>query len=233
MDIEGFGERLVDQLVARDWVRTPADIYGLTEQALQSLDRLGQKSATNLLRAIDRSRHRPLARFIYALGIRDVGESTARDLAGRFGDIAPLMEADKEHLQQVPDIGPVVAESIARFFSEPHNREVVRQLLAAGVHPEPQHRINTTGSSLQGKTFVLTGTLQGLTREAAAALIEAAGGKVSGSVSKNTHFVIAGADPGTKYDKAISLGITVLDEAALLELLGGQSQLGGSIESNH
>jgi DNA ligase (NAD+) len=217
MDIEGLGDKLVDQLVDNGIVKTPADIYELDVETLAGLERMGEKSAANVVQAIARSRNATLARFIFALGIRNVGESTARDLARAFGNIRALMEADEERLQQVPDVGPVVAHSIAGFFREPHNREVVANLLNAGIRwadaPLP------AGGSLTGKVFVLTGTLSGLTREHATERIEAAGGKVASSVSKKTSYVVAGADPGSKYDKARELGIPVLDEEGLLHLL--------------
>ncbi len=219
MDIEGLGDKLVDQLVEHRLLTTPADIYRLTQPALEDLERMGEKSAANLIAAIVKSRETTLPRFIYALGIRNVGESTARDLANAFGDIQALMDADDERLQEVPDVGPVVAQSIAHFFHEPHNRKVVNDLLAAGVRwkaPKTNGRRTTT---LAGKTFVLTGTLPNLTREDAAERIQAAGGKVTGSVSKKTDYVVVGADPGSKYDKARELDVPVLDEEGLLALL--------------
>jgi DNA ligase (NAD+) len=224
LDIEGLGDKLVEQLVEQGLVQTPADLYRLDAERLAALDRMGEKSAASLVAAIGDSRHPRLARFIYALGIRNVGESTARDLARDFGDIHTLMAADETRLQQVLDIGPVVARSIQAFFSEPHNREVINRLLKAGVEPVPEAPAphagqGLAGPGLAGKTFVLTGTLPGLTREEAAARIEAAGGKVTGSVSKKTGFVVAGAEPGSKYDKAVTLGIPVLDEDGLLKLL--------------
>ena len=219
MDIDGVGEKIVDQLVDADLVRTPADLYQLHARDLAALERMGEKSATNLVAAIDRSRATTLARFIYALGIRNVGESTARDLAQTFPDITALMQADVESLQRVPDVGPVVAQSIAHFFSEAHNREVVLRLLAAGVRPEAAGPQRRGKPALTGKRFVLTGTLPSMSREQASTLIEAAGGSVTSSVSKKTDFVVAGAEPGSKYDRALALGIPVLDEAGLLELL--------------
>jgi DNA ligase (NAD+) len=217
IDIEGLGEKLVDQLIDTDIVRTPADIYRLDVETLARLERMAEKSATNVVEAIQRTRNTTLARFIFALGIRNVGEATARDLAGAFGDIHALMDADEDRLQQVPDVGPVVAQSIASFFREPHNREVVAKLLQAGLRWEDKPVAASGG--LQGKTLVLTGTLPTLTREQAKARIEAAGGKVAGSVSKKTSFVIAGADPGGKYERARELGVPVLDEQGLLHLL--------------
>ncbi len=219
MDIEGLGEKLVDQLVDQGLVATVADLYKLDLRTLASLERMGEKSAANLLAAIDKSHTTTLARFIYALGIRNVGEATAKDLARHFGSLQALMQADVETLQQVPEVGPVVAESIAHFFGEAHNRKVIEALIAAGVH-WPEGETQRTGElPLAGKTFVLTGTLPTLTREEAKALIEAQGGKVVGSVSKSTDYVVVGSDPGSKFTKARELGITMLDEAQLRELL--------------
>ncbi len=218
IDIEGLGEKLVEQLVDHELLKTPADIYRLTPETLSELERMGEKSAANLITAIDHSRNTTLPRFVYALGIRNVGESTARDLANAIGDIQALMDADVEELQEVPDVGPVVAQSIASFFHEPHNRKVVNDLLAAGVRwKAPKTSVRCT--TLAGKTFVLTGTLPHLAREEAAERIQAAGGKVTGSVSKKTDYVVVGADPGSKYDKARELDISVLDEEGLLKLL--------------
>ena len=219
MDIEGLGEKLVDQLVDGDLLETPADIYRLKQATLERLERMGEKSAANLLGAIDRSRETTLARFVYALGIRNVGESTARDLANSIGDIHALMSADEDQLQQVPDVGPVVAQSIAHFFREPHNRKVVNDLLAAGVRWKAPAAGIARRTMLAGKTFVLTGTLPSLSRETAAERIQAAGGKVTGTVSKKTDYVVVGADPGSKYDKARELDVPVLDEEGLLQLL--------------
>jgi len=220
MDIEGLGEKLAEQLVDNRIVRTPADLYKLGIAKLAELERMADKSAGNLLAAIEKSKQTTLARFIYALGIRNVGESTAQDLARYFGNIDRLAKADAETLQQVPDVGPVVAQSIAGFFAEPHNLEVIQQLLAAGVRfAETVFLRLDTASPVYGKTFVLTGTLPRLTRDEAQQRIRDAGGKVSGSVSKKTDYVVAGADPGSKYDKARDLGVTILDEAGLLKLL--------------
>ncbi|MBL8488739.1 MAG: NAD-dependent DNA ligase LigA [Rhodocyclaceae bacterium] len=218
LDIEGLGEKLVDQLVDTGLVRTPADIYALDLDRLAALDRMAEKSAANLLAAVERSRTTTLSRFVYALGIRNVGEATARDLARHFGDLPPLMDADEVGLQAVPDVGPVVARSIARFFAEPHNREVIAALRGAGVH-WPIHAAVAAGPApLAGRTFVLTGTLPTMSRDEAKGLIEARGGKVAGSVSKKTDFVVAGAEAGSKLDKARELGVAVIDEAALLAL---------------
>ena len=220
MDIEGLGEKLVEQLVHGNTVRTPADLYKLGIASLADLDRMAEKSATNLAAAIEKSKHTTLTRFIYALGIRNVGESTAPDLARYFGNLERLMQADADALQQVPDIGPVVAQSIVGFFAEPHNREVIEQLLAAGVtFAETEAKEVDTANPAYGKTFVLTGTMPALKRDDAAQRIRDRGGKVSGSVSKKTDFVVAGADAGSKLDKARELGVAILDEAALLKLL--------------
>jgi DNA ligase (NAD+) len=220
LDIEGLGERIVDQLVERDMVHTPADVYRLTAEQLAELERMGEKSAANLHAAIDRSRTSTLARVIYALGIRHVGESTARDLADHFGRMDALMNADEASLLGVRDVGPVVAASILRFFAEPHNREVVEALSQAKeTWHEGEPRPAIVEGSAAGKTFVITGTLPTLSRDAAKALIESHGGKVSGSVSKKTGYVVAGADPGSKLAKAEELGVAVIDEAGLLRLL--------------
>ncbi len=221
MDIGGLGEKLVDQLVDGELVRSPADLFQLDLATLAGLERMAEKSAANLLAAIDRARSTTLARFIYALGIRHVGETTARDLAGHFGSLDALMAADESRLLEVPDVGPVVAASVARFFAEPHNREVIGLLRAAGVHwPQDSSRPEAPRGPLAGAAVVLTGTLPNMSREQASERIVAAGGKVTGSVSRKTTFVVAGADAGAKLDKARSLGVRVLDEAGLLQLLG-------------
>jgi DNA ligase (NAD+) len=219
LDIEGLGEKLVDQLVDRDLVKSAADLYRLDAATLAELERMGEKSAQNIVAAIEHSKDTTLARLIYALGIRNVGEATARDLAHFFISLDALMAADADALQRVNDVGPVVAESIAGFFAEPHNREVIASLLKAGVRGKADARPVTVRAVLQGLTFVLTGTLPRLTREEAAALIEAAGGKVSGSVSKKTDYVVAGEDAGSKLDKASALGVAVIDEDGLRHLL--------------
>lgn len=224
MNIDGVGDKLVEQLVDNAIIRTPADLYKLGISALAALGRMAEKSAGNVVSAIQKSRNTTLARFIYSLGIRNVGETTAKDLARYFGNLDSLIMADTESLQQVPDIGPVVAQSVTNFFSERHNIEVIEQLRAGGVRWEEgagmqQAKAGVSIGKLGGKTFVLTGTLLNLTREDAKEKIEALGGKVAGSVSKRTDYVVAGTDPGSKYDKAVELGITVLDEAGLLQLL--------------
>ncbi len=222
MDIEGLGDRLVEQMVDQAIVRTTADLYKLGLTALVNLERMAEKSASNILRAIEQSKHTTLARFIYALGIRNVGEATARDLAAHLGGLDRLVQASSERLQQIPDVGPVVAQSIVDFFAEAHNCEVIEQLRACGVHwDEHEEKPALTGAflPLSGKTFVLTGTLPTMSREEAKEKIESLGGKVSGSVSRKTDYVVAGADPGSKYDKAISLGVAILDQTGLEALL--------------
>ena len=219
MDIEGLGEKLVEQLVDADIVRTPADLYRLGLLALANLERMAEKSASNLLEAIERSKTTTLARFIFALGIRNVGESTARDLARHFGALDALLEADEAALLAVPDVGPIVAQCLLQFLAEPHNREVIEQLRAAGiVFPEGEGEAAELGP-LAGKTLVLTGTLPQLARDEAKALIEAAGGKVSGSVSRKTHYVVAGSEAGSKLAKAQELAVPIIDEAQLRILL--------------
>jgi DNA ligase (NAD+) len=227
LDIDGLGERLVDQLVDSGRVRTPADLFHLDQAALMALDRMGERSAHNLLQAIDKARHTSLERFIHALGIRHVGESTAQALAAHFGSLDALIAADEARLLEVPDIGPVVAESIRRFLDERHNREVIAALRQAGVHwPESAGSPARGGGPLSGRTFVLTGTMPGLTRIEATELIQAAGGHVSGSVSKKTDFVVTGEEAGSKLERARALGVPVIDEAGLRGLLGGHGHNG-------
>jgi DNA ligase (NAD+) len=219
MDVEGLGEKLIDQLVDNDLVESPADLYELRTETLAGMERMAEKSAANVVAAITASKKTSLDRFIYALGIRNVGEQTAKDLATHFGDLEALMQADEEELQSVSDIGPVVAASVHGFFSEPHNRTVIERLVANGVHWEKVKRTAARSRVLAGKTFVLTGTLGNMTRDEARQRIESLGGKVSGSVSKKTDYVVAGDKPGSKLDKAQQLGVAVLDEPALLELI--------------
>ena len=230
MNIDGVGDKLVEQLVDNAIIRTPADLYKLGIAALATLGRMAEKSAGNVINAIEKSKSTTLARFIYSLGIRNVGETTAKNLARHFGNLDRLIMADAEGLQQAPDIGPVVAESIIDFFAERHNLEVIEQLRAGGVRWEEGAGVSQAQASsgqtaslsvgkLGGKTFVLTGTLPNLARDDAKEKIEALGGKVVGSVSKKTDYVVAGADPGSKFDKALELGIAILDEEGLLQLL--------------
>ncbi|WP_017524626.1 NAD-dependent DNA ligase LigA [Pusillimonas noertemannii] len=220
LDIEGLGEKLIDQLVDSGRIRSLADLFTLRVEELILYDRMGRKSAENLVAAIDKARSPSLGALLFAMGIRQVGETTARDLALHFGSIEAVMNADEEALLVVNDVGPVVASSILQFFAEPHNREIVQALMDAGVQPSvdaaPAGRL-----VLSGKTLVLTGTLPSLTRDEATRRILAAGGKVSGSVSKKTSYVVAGEEAGSKLVKAQDLGVTVLDEAGLLALLDG------------
>jgi DNA ligase (NAD+) len=224
LDIDGLGERLIDQLVDSGRVQTPVDLYHLDPAVLSSLERMGEKSAANLLQAIDQSRRTALERFIYALGIRHVGESTALALASHFGSLDALMAADEERLLEVPDIGPVVAQSIRRFLDEPHNRQVIAALRKAGVQwPETAGSTASREGRLSGRTFVITGTLPGLSRTEATERIQAAGGHVSGSVSKKTDYVVAGEEAGSKLDRARELGVMIIDESELRRLLGGDN----------
>ncbi|MCX9156548.1 NAD-dependent DNA ligase LigA [Niveibacterium sp. 24ML] len=232
MDIEGLGDKLVDQLVDAGIVTTPADLYGLTVERLASLERMGELSAQNLVAAISKSRETTLARFVFALGIRNVGEATAKELARHYGRLDALRRANADALQLVADVGPVVAASIAHFFSETHNASVIDALIAAGVRWPETDGGGATQGALAGKTFVLTGTLPTLSRDEASALIEAQGGKVSGSVSKKTSYVVAGAEAGSKLDKAQQLGIKTLDEAGLQALLA-QSDLSTNQEQDN
>jgi DNA ligase (NAD+) len=222
MNIDGLGDRLVEQLVDANIVRTSADLYRLGLLAIINLERMGEKSAVNLLAAIEQSKHTTLARFIYALGIRNVGETTAKDLAQHYGSLDKLLAVDEAGLLQVRDVGPVVARSIVEFLQEPHNCEVIEQLRACGVQWQEHEMQAAIILPFTGKTFVLTGTLQTLSRDEAKEKLEALGAKVSGSVSKKTHYVVAGAEAGSKLDKARELGVSILDEAQFLELLEKQ-----------
>lgn len=218
MDIENLGEKLVDQLVERGLVTTPADLYTLPLEQLAGLERMAQKSAENLLAGIAASRGRPLARFVFALGIRHVGEQTAKDLGRHFGQLDALMAADEEALLQVPDVGPVVAASIRAFFRESHNLAVIEGLRAARAWVDGVAQVTPAGR-FAGRIFVLTGTLPTLSRDQARAMIESLGGKVAGSVSSKTHYVVAGADPGSKLAKAEQLNLRILDEDAFRQLI--------------
>lgn len=223
MDIEGLGGKLVDQLVDGQVVRVLPDLYKLGLTALSALDRMAEKSAQNVLAALEKSKSTTLQRFLFGLGIRNVGESTAKDLAKHFGKLDAIMDASVEELLQVKDVGPVVADSIHTFFAQPHNREVVEQLRACGVHWEEGEPAEKAPQLLAGLTVVLTGTLPTLGRDTAKDMLEAAGAKVSGSVSKKTSYVVAGAEAGSKLAKAEELGVPVLDEAGMLALLRGES----------
>ncbi|MBT9524132.1 MAG: NAD-dependent DNA ligase LigA [Rhizobacter sp.] len=220
MDVEGLGDKLVDQLIEAQVVHTLPDLYKLGLTSLSTLDRMGEKSAQNLLAGLEKSKRTTLARFLYSLGIRQIGETTAKDLAKHFGSLDRIMDASIEQLLEVNDVGPIVAQSIRTFFDQPHNREVVEQLRAAGITwPEHDGEGDLSPKPLAGKTFVLTGTLPVLSRDEAKEMIEAAGGKVSGSVSKKTNYVVAGEEAGSKLEKARELGVEVIDEAGLRALL--------------
>lgn len=219
MDIEGLGDKLVDQLVDHAVVKVLPDLYRLGLSSLAGLERMAEKSAQNVLAALEKSKSTTLARFLFGLGIRHVGEATAKDLARHFGSLDAIMQASEDQLLQVPDIGPVVAQSVRTFFEQAHNREVIEQLRACGVHWEEGVSNAQSLSPLAGKIFVLTGTLATLSRDQARLSLESAGAKVAGSVSKKTDFVVAGQEAGSKLDKARELGVAVLDEAGLLELL--------------
>lgn len=219
MGIDGMGEKIVDVLVDKGLIKRPSDIYALSVETLAEIDRMGPKSAANLMAAINKSRTTTLDRFIFALGIRHVGEATARDLAAHFGTLEALRAADETALLEVPDVGPALAESITAFFAEEHNAQELERLKMAGIVWPEGRVVANEPSAVAGKTFVLTGTLPTLSRDAAKDRILAAGGKVSGSVSKKTDFVVAGEAAGSKLDKAQALGVTVIDEAALLAML--------------
>ena len=219
VEIEGLGDKLVEQLVDANVIRTLPDLYRLGFAALASLDRMADKSASNLVAALEKSKHTSLPRFVFGLGIRHVGEATAKALARHFGQLDSIMDASEQALLEVADVGPIVAKSIRTFFDQPHNREVVEQLRACGVTWEEGAPTFVAPRLLSGKTFVITGTLPGLSRDEAKDRIEAAGGKVAGSVSKKTDYVVAGAEAGSKLVKAQALGVAVIDEAALLALL--------------
>src|SRR5450830_1539878 len=219
IDIEGLGDQLIDQLVDKQLITTPADLYRLGLTALAELDRMAEKSAQNVLAALEKSKSTTLARFIYALGIRHVGEATAKELGRHFGNMDAVMAASEEQLLEVADVGPVVAQSIISFFADGLNVELVNQLRAAGIHWNEGSGVEIPSKLFAGKTFVLTGSLPNLTRDDAAQRIEAAGGKVSSSVSKKTSYVVAGAEAGSKLAKAEELGIAILDEEALLSLI--------------
>ncbi len=220
MNIEGLGDKLVDQLVDAEMVHTPADLYRLDKEQLASLERMAEKSAANLIEGIEKSKDTTLPKFLYALGIRHVGEVTGKDLAQHFCTVDAVMDASVEQLLEVRDVGPVVAESIRRFFDEEHNRAVVRELRDCGIHwPAIEVKVVAAGHPFAGKTVVLTGTLSAMSRDAAKDKLEALGAKVSGSVSKKTDFVIAGVEAGSKLDKAQELGVAVLDEAQFIAML--------------
>ena len=218
MDIAGLGPAVLRQLLSAHLIEDPADLYKLNQESLESLERMGEKSAGNLLNAIENSKKASQARLIFALGIRHVGSQIAKTLASRYGSLANLMRAEQEELLEIPEIGPSIAASLAEFFTNPHNRQVINKLAEAGIDINPagtQAKENT----LAGKTFVLTGTLAGYSRQEAQELLESLGGKVTGSISRKTNYLIAGENPGSKQDKAVALGVTVLDENAFADMI--------------
>jgi DNA ligase (NAD+) len=218
MDIDGLGEKIVDQFVDKGLVKDVADLYALKEEEVAELERMAEKSAQNLLEEIEASKKNSLARLIYALGIQFVGERTGQLLAEHFSSLEELAAAKEEELEQVPEVGPKVAASIVEFFSEPSNRQLIKKLANAGVRPTTERR-EVKSDKLAGKTFVFTGTLVNRTREEAGAIVQQHGGKVSGAVSNKTNYVVVGTDPGSKYDKAKELGVTILDESEFEKLL--------------
>jgi DNA ligase (NAD+) len=222
MDVDGLGDKLVDQLVDTAQVNTLADLYHLKLDRLSNMDRMAEKSAVNLLEALEKSKSTTLGRFLFSLGIRHVGEATAKELARHFGQLDAIMVASEDALLQVADVGPVVAHSLRTFFDQPHNREVVLALRDAGVTWPEGDALAPTEMPLAGITVVLTGTLQSMGRDEAKEKLEALGAKVAGSVSKKTHYVVAGAESGSKLDKAQALGVPVLDDTGLTLLLSGQ-----------
>jgi DNA ligase (NAD+) len=220
MNIEGLGESMVEQLVERQLVRDVADLYDLDAATLENLERMGKKSASNLLSEIDRSKTNDVWRLINGLGIRHVGERGAQVLVEHFGSVAALATASLEDLRQAREVGPVLAASVRQWFDEPSNRRLLERLAAAGVRVEAPARVKTDGPQpLEGLTFVITGTLDAMSRDEAQRRIEDLGGKVTGSVSKKTNYLVAGADAGSKLEKARALGVTTLDEPAFLKLI--------------
>ncbi len=219
LDIEGLGDKLVEQLVDEGLIHDPADLYLLSKQQYAELDRMAEKSADNLIDSLEKSKSTTLARFLFALGILNVGETTAQNLADHFGNIGDLMKTDIDALVEVPDIGPVVAESIILFFKQKHNRDVIKKLIKVGLRWPDTEGSNKGEQPLKGTVFVLTGTMKNMTRDEAKAKIQKLGGKVTASVSKKTNYVVVGADPGSKIDKAQQLNIDLLNEKELEELL--------------
>jgi len=217
-----LGDKLVEQLVEAEWVKSPADLFDrevLPHKKLAGMERMGDRSAENLIDAIFKSKKTTLARFLFALGIREVGEATAQALANHFGKLDKIMSADEEALLQVADVGPVVASNLLAFFHEPHNRDVITSLQKLGVQWPDVAAMVDRPQPLAGKTFVLTGTMETMARTEAKSQLQALGAKVTGSVSKKTSYVVVGVDPGSKRDKAEKLGVTLLDEAAFTALL--------------
>jgi DNA ligase (NAD+) len=226
MDIEGLGDKIIEQLVEQDLVKSPADLYTLTLEQLSELERMGEKSAAKLVQAIEKSRDTTLPRFLFALGIRDVGEATALALAQHFGKLEKLLDASVDEILLVPDVGPVVAAHVAAFVASPDHRKVIARLRKEGVAWADVERPSVEGQPFAGMTFVITGTLESMSREEAQEALVALGGKVSGSVSKKTRYVVAGADPGSKLKKATELGVEVLDEAQFTALLAQKLNAG-------
>jgi DNA ligase (NAD+) len=219
MNIDGLGEKIVDQLVEKNMVKDVADLYSLRLEEVANLERMAEKSAQNLLDEIAASRKNPLSRLTYALGILFVGERTGQLLADHFSSLEELAAASQEQLEEVPEVGPKVASSIVEFFSEPANRQLIKKLERAGVRPTAEKRV-VKSDRLAGKSFVFTGGLANRTREEAGEIVKQHGGSLSGSVSKKTSYVVLGTDPGSKYDKAKELGVTILDEAGFEKLVG-------------
>ena len=223
LDVEGLGSKLIDQLVDRGMVKNPADLFGLNQAKLQSLDRMGEKSTDNLVNTLNACKETTLARFLYALGIRGVGEATAMNLANYFGDLSVLMNAASEELQKVPDVGPIVAQHISSFFNQSHNRDVIRQLVKeTAIHWVKPEMAIKSGTPFAGKTFVLTGTLTKMTRTEVKEHIQSLGGKVASAVSSKTDYVVIGKNPGSKLDKARNLAIQTIDEDRFSALLARQ-----------
>ena len=222
MDIEGLGDKLIEQMVDLDMIESIADVYQLSLGDIAGLERMAEKSAQNLLDALEQSKTTTLARFVYALGIREVGEATAEALAEYYGDLDSIMDADVDHLQRVEDVGPVVADNIRQFFEQPKNREIAAQLIGAGINwPKTEVSVADLNPSLEGHTYVITGTLDGYSRDQAARALKDRGAKVSGSVSAKTTAVIAGEKPGSKVSKAETLGVEIIDQVGFEKLLGG------------
>jgi DNA ligase (NAD+) len=217
MDIEGLGDKIVSQLLDAGLIQDPADLYGITKERLLDLERFAERSADNLIQAITRSKQPPLERLLFALGIRHVGEYVAKILARKFGSVGAIEAASQEELTAIEGIGPTIAESIYRFFHEPHNLKILRKLEQAGVRPVVEK--HATSTALAGKTFVFTGSLKGFSREKAKEIVESHGAAATSSVSKKTDYVVAGEDPGSKYEKAKSLGVAILDEEGFLNLI--------------
>jgi DNA ligase (NAD+) len=220
MDIEGLGAKLIEQFVQEGRIQNPSNIFELTKEELAERERMGEKSAENLVNAIEASKSTSLSRFLYALGIRDVGEATAQSLASYFGNLPAILTATVEDLVKVPDVGPIVAKRIRDFLDEEHNLEVIQQLQAHGVHWKDTDPMQIAEDGpLTGKTFVITGTLPDMTRDEAKALIQKEGGKVTGSISKKTSYLLAGEKAGSKLAKAQQLEVEVLDLNGLIALL--------------